>query len=616
MSAIFAIFNRDGRPVLPEEWQPMLHVRPERAPDGVRALADGPVAIAHGLFRLLPEEAPGDQPLAEDALLLSADVRLDNRPELACLLDLDSTAAAAPDARYLLWAYRRWGTRCPEHLLGDFAFVLWDAAERRLFAARDPLGACDVCYYRDDALCVVASEASQVLAHPRVPRRINDDRLAAYLANVVNRPEETVHRDVFFLPPAHALSVTADRFELWRYWDAAPATIRYRDEREYAVHYRELLDTAVRDRLRVVGPVGVSLSGGLDSPTLAALAAPLLPSLTGQARLKSFTYTFDEHASCDERTWIRPVVEKYDIDPTWVPCDDRWSFRDLPDWSTSPDFIFYDPYDLLPAAVRAAAAGAGVRALLAGYFGDSLMGGQHYWALDMARDGRLGMLAHYSLAHWGGFKWRNAYFEYGLRRLIPPAAAAFYRSFRPRQAETVAPGIHPDLVARTDVATRFSPVPPPDRAFPGFQQRYGSLTGSNFSQSVVVRHQYNQAGMELLLPYYDRRLVEYVLAIPAYVLGRPGDFRHLHRAAMAGLLPEEVRLRQERTTFEPLLRQGVEREMGAIRQLLADPLVVARGYVRGDWLATQLAQPYGQTAGWSLLYKAVFLELWLQRYWN
>jgi len=616
MSAIIAIFNRDGRPVDPAEWEGMLRARPERGPDGARALSAGPVAVGHQLFRLLPQEIGETQPLATDGLLLSVDARLDNRHELGRALGLDDERAAAlSEAQFIARAYRRWGLRCPEHLLGDFAFAVWDEAERRLFVARDPLGARDVCVYVDDRLCVVASEATHIMAHPAIVPRVNDDRVAAYLAGLSDRPEETFIRDIRFLAPAHALCVTAERVDQWRYWDIEPATGRYRDERDYAERYRELLDAAVSSRLRAIGPVGVSLSGGLDSTTLAALAAPRLPAATGQTQFKSFSYAFDDYPSCDEREYIRPLVEQYGLDPTWVFCDDLWSLKDLSRWPTTPDYVLSDAFAWFPAAVRAAAAEAGVRGLLAGYFGDTLMSGQQYWALDLALGGRFGLLARTARENWSEFNWRSSFLEFGLRRLIPPGAANLYRRIRPRQATAVAPGIHEALLARTDLATRLSPAPALGKARPGFRQRYGSLTGSNFSQSVVVRHQYNRSGMELLEPYYDRRLVEYVLSVPAYVLGRPGDHRRLHRQATIGLLPEKVRTRPRRTSFVPLVEKGMAMEIGMLRRLMTDPLVVERSYIRDDWLRAQLAKTYEMTDAWTFLFRAIFLELWLQRYW-
>ena len=126
--------------------------------------------------------------------------------------------------------------------------------------------------------------------------------------------------------------------------------------------------------------------------------------------------------------------------------------------------------------------------------------------------------------------------------------------------------------------------------YPGFSQRYQTLMDSSMGQGMAIsRHLYNGYGLELTLPYFDRRLVEYVLGIPAYILGRPGNYRRLHREAMSGRLPENVRLRPRRTSFEPLLPKGLrDMEKHTQRQILKDALVVDRGYIRGEWLNEQL----------------------------
>lgn len=617
MSGIIAIYHRDGQPVREVDLAAMLEAWPERGPDGTSVKIDNGIALGHQLFRLLPEEAGEIQPLSLGNLVISADARLDNRLELAKLLGIDARRQAeTSDAMLILLGYRHWGEQCLERFLGDFAFILWDGDRRRLFAARDALGARDLHYFLHGDLCLLASSVSHILAHPNVSPKINDEKIATYLAALPEQPESTFFQDIYFLPPAHGISITSEQTKVWRYWDAKPQTVRCSDERDYSARYRELLTEAVRCRLRIVGEVGISLSGGLDSPTLAALAAPLLPEMNGQTRLKSFSYSFDELESCDERIFIRPVAERYNLETTYIPCDHRWSFKDIHKWPVSRDYVISDVYAWLPDAVRRSGAQEGIKGLLAGYFGDTLMGGGHYWALDMARDKKFSLLAQTARANWGKFDWRDSFFEFGLRRFIPLSISKAYRRVRPRKLDAIAPGIHQDLLSRIDLRKIQSPLSAPDKTPPGFRQRYQVLTGSNFSQSVVIRHQYNRCGMELLEPYYDRRLVEYVLSIPAYVLGRPGSYRRLHREAMVGLLPEEVRLRPRRTSFVPLLRKGLELEMDALRRLMTRPLVVERGYIRADWLASQLAGQYEPSPDWSMLFKSIFLELWLQRYWN
>lgn len=620
MSGLVCIFNRNNEPVSDNLLTKMMSVRPERGPDGNSTSLNGPAGIGFQHFCLLPEERGENQPLETDRLMLAADCRLDNRFELARQLGVNNEQLLkTSDAALVLMAYEHWGERCPERLLGDFVFILWDKVKRCLFAARDALGMRGLCYYVDASVCLLGSEISQLLIHPAITPSINENRVAALLSFLPARQPESYYQSIYYLPPAHALTVTADDVKLHTYWEFQPGTIRYRDDRQYADHYRELLTEAVRCRLRSVGPIGITMSGGLDSTTIASLAGSMLPTATGQARLKSFSYAFDELESCDERVFIRPVVERVGLDATYILCDDQWPLKNLPAWPTTPDMVMADIYALLPAAVMQSAGQAGVRLLLGGYFGDVLMTGQNFWALDMMRERQFGLMARTVKANKKSVNWWESFVDYGIRRFIRPEMARSYRRFRPRQSISVSPGINEDLVIRTDLRRRMTPEPQQTslRA-PGLLQRYNSMVSSNFSQGfAATRYQYNREGLELALPYYDRRLVEFVLSIPAYVIGRPGHDRGLHREAVAGLLPEEVRLRQNPTNFIPLMMKGLkEKEKDTIQQIMSNPQVVERGFIRADWLATQLQRKFDLSQDSILLWSATSLELWLQRYWS
>jgi len=622
MSSVVAILNRNGEEAERGIAERMLAARPERGRDGREVWQDGPVAVGHGRFVVLPEERDECQPLVDGDVVLSADIRLDNRPELGAALGLTPEQInATSDAQLLLLSYRRWGIDCLPRLLGDFAFVLWDGARRQLFAARDALGERGLCYTLDEAHCLVASDIVHLLAHPDVVPRINDDRVASYLALVSDRATETFYRDIQYFPPGHGLTVGAEGARLWSYWSIEPdRAIRYRRDEEYAEHLLSLLTEAVRCRLRSVGPVGISLSGGLDSASLAALAAPMLPGeADGRTRLRSYSYAFEELSSCDERHYIQPLTERYGIFPTYLNCDDKWTLKDLDEWPVSPDRVLVDAFAPLPATVMRAAGEDGTRLLLAGYFGDTLSSGGQYWALDMFRHGRWGEMMRVTAANARTIRTRRTFFENGLRRLIPPRISGAYRRVRPRRPRSVAPGISEALVNRTDLRRRLSPAAE-DRSRwpPGLWERYHSLSPEQRSQGYSsVRYQYNLHGIELVQPYYDRRLIEFVLAVPAYILGLPGSDRRLHREAMKGLLPDEIRLRRSRTSFAPLYHRGVkEREWEKVRRIMAAPQVVERGYIDAEWLRGRLESGMDDSLDSTILWRALCLELWLQRHWT
>lgn len=620
MSSVVALFAQNDRPVNPELARSMLAARPERSPDGITVWQEGPVALGHGLLCLLPEESREQRPLRDGELTLAADIRLDNRRELAEDLGVArEQISAMSDSRLLLLAYRRWGTDCLPHLLGDFAFVLWDGTRRRLFAARDPLGERSLCYTIAGDVCLIASDVSHLLGYPGLPRAINDNRIAAYLALLFDNLQESYYRDIFYVRPGHGLVADGNGIRHWRYWAYEPQqAIRYQREEAYAEHYRHLLTEAIRCRLRAEGDIGVSLSGGLDSSAVAALAAPVVAAERDRP-LQAFSYAFEELSSCDEHRYISQLVDRYPITPHYLNCDDQWPLKDGVDWPISPDTVLADSYALLPATVMAAAGQAGVRLLLTGYYGDTLFSGAHYWALDLARHGRIGALVRMTAANFSRVRWRRSFFEFGLRRLVPVDANRAYRRWRPRPPAAVAPGITEDLARRTNLPARLSPQDPGRKNWPpGLWERYQSLSPDRHARGYAsVRYQYNRHGVEVAQPYYDRRLIEFVMAVPAYILGGPDIDRRLHRQAMAGILPEEIRHRRQRTVFTPLMDRGLSGERWTkVRQIMAEPQVVERGYIDRDWLRQSLDRGWDRSSDASFLWRVICLELWLQRYWS
>ncbi|HLF31621.1 MAG TPA: hypothetical protein VI566_11415, partial [Xanthomonadales bacterium] len=143
MSGIFGIVNTDGKPVTAQDLDRMQATLAHRGPNGSNVWLDGPAGFGqlmlHTTAESLRERLPWQHP--ESQLVITADARIDNRSDLSRSLQLsDSESSAMPDSQFILAAYMRWGDDCVDHLLGDFAFVIWNPRTRQLFCARDHLG--------------------------------------------------------------------------------------------------------------------------------------------------------------------------------------------------------------------------------------------------------------------------------------------------------------------------------------------------------------------------------------------------------------------------------------------------------------------------------------------
>jgi asparagine synthase (glutamine-hydrolysing) len=620
VSGICGVVNFDGAPVDTALLRRMTAAAPYRGPDGVRHWVDGNAGLAHQAFHVTPESVRERQPLAsaDGRFTLVADARIDNREELIRALRGGGLPLEPTDADLILAAYQRWREACAERLLGDFVVAVWDKADQKLFLARDALGARSACYHFDGRRCLIASEVRQILDVPGFQARINEGKVADYLASLNDDRAETLFESIYYFPPAHTVTISKAGVYKHRFWDIDPeARIRYRDDREYAEHFLALVTAATRCRMRSIGPIGLSLSGGLDSTLVAAVASKLLPEATfPQARLKSFSNVFDHLKSCDERDYIGPVVERLDLDATYLPCDDRWTLKDLPHWPVERDWIWADPYALLPAAVAVAARDAGCRVLLDGHYGDILFLGGRYWAADLVKEGRWKDLGRAMRDHRRDIRWRADLLDHGLRQLVPAGFKHLLRRVVPRPLPQRNPSFHPAIAERVNL--RASAVED-DRSrrytAPGQWVRLTALTDSSWAEgSGEAKRYYNRHQLEVESPYHDRRLVEYVMALPADQLGRPWRSRWMQRNAMTGLLPDAVCERTSKTAFDPLVTRGLlERERETVRTILGPARSAERSFVRRDWFEQALVKDRFTAEDIDQLWLIIGLELWLGR---
>src|SRR5207245_10257224 len=192
----------------------------------------------------------------------------------AALCPLLRAPSDATDAALILAAYERWGERCPEHLLGDFALAIWDARRATLFCARDHFGVKPFYYHHAPGrLFCFASEIKGLVALAEVPRRLNETRVADYLVPLLEDKEITFYEEIVRLPPAHRMAVTREGVRMEQYWALDPEReIRMKSDGEYAEAFREIFTEAVRWRLRSAIPVESMSSGVLDSSSIGVWA--------------------------------------------------------------------------------------------------------------------------------------------------------------------------------------------------------------------------------------------------------------------------------------------------------------------------------------------------------
>ncbi len=292
MSAVAGIWRFDGGAAA-EDLDRVQRAQAIYGPDRAGAWDGGDVALGVRLMRLLPEDRFDRQPLegGEGRFVLVGDVRLDNRAELAGLLGLcaDRLGLMA-DCDVLLAAWERWRDDVVHHLEGDFAFAVWDGAERRLFLARDPLGDRPLFLHRAERFFAFAGMPQGLRALLDVPNGPDLETIALFFIGAPERGPRSFHAGIERIEPGHFGVLTADRrWRTERYWrpEETP-TLRLRDPRDYAEGLRAALLKTTRSHLRSVGPIGSHLSSGYDSSAVTAAAAQILAERGEQ--LTAFTH--------------------------------------------------------------------------------------------------------------------------------------------------------------------------------------------------------------------------------------------------------------------------------------------------------------------------------------
>lgn len=273
MSAIHGLIRLDGPPVEPAELAAMAQPMAHWGPDGGGRWREGPAAfgqlIAHRTPNALHEDGPVT--VAGGTVVVTAAGRLDNRDELRAEL---RAKPATADGRLIALAYERWGQDAVRHLLGDWAFAAYHPRERRLVLARDHYGQTALYHHHDRGTFAFASSLKGLLALPHVPRRLNELRLAQHLAVWATDGAATMYEGVQRLPPAHVLTFDDGSVRTREYWRPEDAPdVRLGSDAAYVEQFVELFAAAVRTRLPPDADAASTLSSGLDSGAVTALAA-------------------------------------------------------------------------------------------------------------------------------------------------------------------------------------------------------------------------------------------------------------------------------------------------------------------------------------------------------
>jgi asparagine synthase (glutamine-hydrolysing) len=533
-------------------------------PDAIRTWAEGSVALGQCLLVDTPEARYERQPAltADRRWAFTSESRLDNRDDLLDLLDIASAdRSQTPDGELVRRAHARWGDAAPVRVLGDWSCAAVDLSERSLFLSRDHYGRTALYYSYGNGRLAFASDRRALLALPGIDDRINEPYLAKVLVGWPGHGgPDTIVRGISRLPPAHALRAGPGGLRLWRYWDIDDTPpIRLASDGEYVDAFTEYFRNAVRSRLRSTRPVGVLLSGGLDSSAIAAMAADIAAGGAGAltaftARPRGAVPPVRATQIVDEWPLAHAVAAGAGIPHLAVAAERPTPLDGLGlalSWHGEPIRAAGHQYWIAASLQAAQAAGVGV--LLDGHAGNATIS----WPGRPVRRGwraqalvAMPRSVRHRLRLWRRQRiWRHAAEPW---RVLSPIHPEFARRVR-LEEEAAAHGMMlgaGEPWAREQDARR-------SLLNPG-----GSMTGTLAVESAVAH------GLESRDPSADIRLLSFVWAIPdAQFQGPPS--RWLLRRAMAGRLPDEVRLNHRRGVQAADLVARLRNERARLNALLA-----------------------------------------------
>jgi asparagine synthase (glutamine-hydrolysing) len=596
MCSIAGIFGRGEQEVVVRMNEAQRH----RGPDDQGVVQCGNVVLGNTRLAIIDTSAAGHQPMhdPETGNWITYNGETYNFKELR--RELGGEWASNTDTEVVLRAYRRWGADAFRRLRGMFALAIWDNQRKRLILARDPLGIKPLYYYAAKDQLIFASELRALLASGLVPRRLSAAGLDSYLANGSVAAPLTIIDGVRQLLPGHYLeSVEFKEIEF-----AVPRSDEVPDCRDEAVaRLRAGLEESVRAHLVSDVPLGVFLSGGMDSSALVALMSRI-----SEQRPKTFSVVFDE-ATFTEAPFSRAVAARFQTDHTEITLNEDRLLSILPEALAAIDQPTMDGINTF--VVSQAVKNAGITVALSGLGGDELFAGYPSFrrALklhSLSRTARRVLRAALSVVRNGSVqrhKFRQLMNSEGTPADVYRISRQLFSNElgRPRSAApTITPGWgrHP-----VDVVNEISRLE---------LSGYMSNTLLRDTDAMSMAH-----SLEVRVPFVDTRLVDYVLSLPgAWKLnhGTKGP-KPLLADALADLLPRDFLARPKMgftLPFERWLQQNLRTEVSSVLEdasMLSVPALNSAAVQKLWRNFLQKPRAVGWSRPWSLYVLAKWCEI-------
>jgi len=603
----------------------MADILTHRGPDECGSYANLGTVLGHRRLSIV-DLATGTQPMTneDESLWITYNGEVFNHAELRP--DLERAGhryKGRSDTETVLHAFEQYGDQCVCRFRGMFAFAIWDRTHKRLFCARDRLGIKPFYYFWNGRLFVFASEIKALLEHPDISANFNQQLLPEYLAFGYNSGEETMFEGVRKLMPGHTLSLRCGpepRLEVKQYWDApCPTEFEQRTDVAWIAECRNRLEEAVQTRLMSDVPLGMFLSGGVDSSAIAAI----MKRITTGA-VKTFAVGYSE-LKFSELSYAREVAERIGTEHHDVVVSMEDFFNALPrlvwhedepiSWPSSVSLFFV-----------ARLASQRVKVVLTGEGSDELFGG--YGRYRFYQLNQQWMNAYRGVPKSVRAKLRNvlsgsALFSASLRRKLSHTVLGretgieslyldnFYCAFGADEQE--------QLLAESYAAspyTFFLKYWESVRRSPTLSRLLYADQKTYLVELLMKQDQMSMAcSIESRVPFLDHKFVEFAASVPPQLKLRGKEGKYILKRAVEDLLPESIIYRKKQGFPTPLRDWLLDHRASGLINYLRDPDGILAAYVNAEFLEDLLQKHYSrQHDATDQIWRLLNLQLWGDMY--
>jgi asparagine synthase (glutamine-hydrolysing) len=578
MSGICGYFRFDGEQVEDQILANMLFLLERQGPDDQAYWRNGSIALGHTLLVTTRDSRNENQPATLGRnVWLTADARIDGRSELIAKMRAKGVMPepSVTDDHLILHAYELWGPDCLDHLIGDFAFILWDAEHRRLFCATDQVGVSPLYFAELQNGFLVSNNLNAIRAHPEISNVLNEQAIGDYLMFRMNRSaESTTFRDIHKLAPGHSMSVIGGEVSVKQYWSIPEPEYERRSRAQYIEEFASLFNQSVSDRLRA-DAAGTHLSGGMDSTSITAILAQLKGE--GEANsIEAYTHIPGFADLNIEQAFAEKVAAKAGVPMNlYTSVDDGYhsDIDDIADLSPEPSLSKRET----PRFRMFSDSAQKSSTFFAGFGGDPLLlPVSSYWS-ELRGAGQIG--AHISDA------WQHTRIHgRPPRDMLPDWMKHRKKKRRGMSSWPLPEWLADDFVSRNDMVDRYNQF----MGSAGVHANARIDMGTHpLWRRVFEWHSpsYSSLPMKVRFPFFDIRLIKWAQTVPPYPwLHR----KYLLREIMRPHLPPEV-LERPKTAFpvNPMLAKVEHTGAPDWKSILPDAGII-EDYVDIDALLRRL----------------------------